>query len=593
MSIRLKLTTTIIILGAMVVITLTSFMTVHNRRVLMDSTVQNNQDIAAAVSISLDNYLDELARTTETLATSHLIVESVIASNRESGLLDPFERKQRSNELNEKWMGITDSDDPFIQEYLSNSVARHLREQERVIPDLYGEIFVTNKYGELIAATGRLTTFYHGDKYWWLSTFNDGKGRVFFDDRGYDLSVEDFVLGVTVPIYHKGECIGVLKSNMKIFSLFSRVVQDYAAMYRPGIVKIARTDGQVVLEPNEPPLSTVVCQEFRPQLRDEILSTHYIDHSGEEILVSVSPIKNTTELSRFGFGGEGGSEDHMRGNTDGKWVVLLKLPKEHIKKKIASQTRQFLLIGFLSIFAISMAALFLVNKATGNIIRLVQLTDEVGRGNLDRRVNINTNDEIGILAKSFNEMLTNLKQTTASKDELLKEMQKRRRAEKILKHLSTVDELTQLYNRRAFNDNMHRAITHVRHSDDPLAITLLDIDDFKRINDSFGHDVGDAVLVEFATVLRDNVREVDILSRWGGEEFIIIMPGTNAPEARKVAERLRQAVENFEFTQGISITASFGVTEFRNSDTFDSLLKRVDDAQSKAKADGKNVVAVL
>ncbi len=165
----------------MVVITLTSFMTVHNRRVLMDSTVQNNQDIAAAVSISLDNYLDELARTTETLATSHLIVESVIASNRESGLLDPFERKQRSNELNEKWMGITDSDDPFIQEYLSNSVARHLREQERVIPDLYGgEIFVTNKYGELIAATGRLTTFYHGgDKYWWLSTFNDGKGRVF------------------------------------------------------------------------------------------------------------------------------------------------------------------------------------------------------------------------------------------------------------------------------------------------------------------------------------------------------------------------------------------------------------------------------
>lgn len=244
MSIRLKLTTTIIILGAMVVITLTSFMTVHNRRVLMDSTVQNNQDIAAAVSISLDNYLDELARTTETLATSHLIVESVIASNRESGLLDPFERKQRSNELNEKWMGITDSDDPFIQEYLSNSVARHLREQERVIPDLYGEIFVTNKYGELIAATGRLTTFYHGDKYWWLSTFNDGKGRVFFDDRGYDLSVEDFVLGVTVPIYHKGECIGVLKSNMKIFSLFSRVVQDYAAMYRPGIVKIARTDGR-------------------------------------------------------------------------------------------------------------------------------------------------------------------------------------------------------------------------------------------------------------------------------------------------------------------------------------------------------------
>ncbi len=81
-------------------------------------------------------------------------------------------------------------------------------------------------------------------------------------------------------------------------------------------------------------MSTVVCWEFRPpRLRGEILSTHYIDHSGEEILVSVSPIKNTTELSRFGFGGEGGSEDHMRGNTDGKWVVLLKLPKEHIKKK--------------------------------------------------------------------------------------------------------------------------------------------------------------------------------------------------------------------------------------------------------------------
>ena len=266
MSFRAKLISITTALGIIIVTILTFIMAGYNRKILIESTLESNRNIALAISINIDNYLEELSRTTKTLATTPAIIECIKESNREFGLLDGADRNNRIRALDDKWISIDDRNHGFIQEYLSNPVAEHLKRQKEVIPDLYGEIFITNIYGALIASTEKLTTFYHGDKYWWLEGYNGGRGKVFFDDRGYDESVGDFVLGVVVPVYDKGDVVGILKSNMRIFSLFSEVIENYSLLYEPGVAKIARTDGVIILESDKEPLSTRIVDEFLPML---------------------------------------------------------------------------------------------------------------------------------------------------------------------------------------------------------------------------------------------------------------------------------------------------------------------------------------
>lgn len=122
---------------------------------------------------------------------------------------------------------------------------------------------------------------------------------------------------------------------------------------------------------------------------------------------------------------------------------------------------------------------------------------------------------------------------------------------------------------------------------------MIDIDYFKKINDSYGHDVGDEVLIKLSKVLLENIRKVDILARWGGEEFAILMPKINAGEAYKMLEKLRKTIEGTRLINDISITISVGVTELKNTDTFDDLVKRTDEALYKAKNSGRNNVQVL
>ncbi|NLJ66568.1 MAG: GGDEF domain-containing protein, partial [Clostridiales bacterium] len=128
---------------------------------------------------------------------------------------------------------------------------------------------------------------------------------------------------------------------------------------------------------------------------------------------------------------------------------------------------------------------------------------------------------------------------------------------------------------------------------EPLSIAMLDIDHYKEINDSYGHDVGDEVLKKLSKTLLRNIRKVDILARWGGEEFAILMPKNNAEEAYKMLERLRMIIENTQFINDIRITISAGVAELKDSDISDDLVRRADEALYKAKNNGRNNVQVL
>lgn len=160
-----------------------------------------------------------------------------------------------------------------------------------------------------------------------------------------------------------------------------------------------------------------------------------------------------------------------------------------------------------------------------------------------------------------------------------------------ISQIATIDELTGLRNRRFFNSSLTAAISMARRHGQPLSVILADLDHFKLVNDNFGHHAGDAVLAAFGRVLRDTVRAEDIVARWGGEEFIILLQNSDAPSAVLLAERLRVACEDISLEMH-GVTVSFGVTELKERDDDESFLARADRAMYRAKREGRNRVAV-
>ena len=165
--------------------------------------------------------------------------------------------------------------------------------------------------------------------------------------------------------------------------------------------------------------------------------------------------------------------------------------------------------------------------------------------------------------------------------------------DKRLEQLATIDKLTNLYNRFKIEEFVEIEIHRAQRYSSELSVVLLDIDDFKSVNDTYGHHVGDIVLKEFSRILENEVRKVDMVGRWGGEEFLILLPETNIKEAKKVAEHLREKIESFKFTMIDKKTSSFGVSQYQEDDTVERIINRADRALYKAKNSGKNRVEVF
>jgi diguanylate cyclase (GGDEF)-like protein len=169
----------------------------------------------------------------------------------------------------------------------------------------------------------------------------------------------------------------------------------------------------------------------------------------------------------------------------------------------------------------------------------------------------------------------------------------RKRNEEEIHLLATTDSLTGIVNRSEFSRILASEMDRAKRYGTPLSLIMYDLDYFKRVNDSFGHDAGDEVLRAVTDVVKGNTRTVDVVARWGGEEFMVLMPQSNLAAARSAAEKLRQAIAEHRFDKVNTVTVSFGVTEFVPQDDFNTLLKRVDDALYLAKANGRNRVETL
>ena len=164
---------------------------------------------------------------------------------------------------------------------------------------------------------------------------------------------------------------------------------------------------------------------------------------------------------------------------------------------------------------------------------------------------------------------------------------------KKVKRLSVTDHLTGLFNRQKLDEALEQEINRATRYATSFSIIMLDLDYFKSVNDTYGHQVGDDVLIEVSKILQQNTRKTDIVGRWGGEEFMIICPEIDSQGGEKLAEKIRTRIELTSFQVIGNITASIGVSIYEQSDQYKSIVERADKALYQAKEQGRNRVVIL
>lgn len=200
---------------------------------------------------------------------------------------------------------------------------------------------------------------------------------------------------------------------------------------------------------------------------------------------------------------------------------------------------------------------------------------------LDEIKTIQSSDELGALSQGLTTLI----------DSLSADITKRERLSRKLNELATIDHLTQSYNRFKWDEDCASEIERAKATGADLSLISFDIDHFKRINDTYGHDIGDKTLIDVVKVAHSAMRTMDSLYRTGGEEFAVLLPGTNINAGAHLAERIRAAIEQHDFEQVGAVTISLGVTQFNGApDTGEEFAKRADQALYHSKETGRNKV---
>lgn len=401
----------------LVALTSTYFITKSNTKSL---DLEENLNRTKYISNTINRYIDDLVRFSETISDSEVILSSLEDSNTGLEVLSPENRNDLIEELNNEWTETDDLEVPLVYSTLNNDAALYLKNQQCKSPELFGELFLTNKYGVAISSTGKLTTLSHSHKYWWVESYNEGEGAIYIDDRGYDESVSGYVLGIVIPIYnHESEIIGLLKCNYNISAIFEESISFIQSDHKDGNIYIVRTLGLVVAGADIEPLTESVSNELLPLLSENMESSDEYTIENNQHYVSFSPIEITLSEDDYIFGGRYSSEDHSLGNQGESWSVLYVSEEITFLSFFNSLYKDILIVGLVVIFVLSIFSYFLGNSLSKPILKLNRYVQEIGKGDLIKKDIEMPNDEIGSLTVSFNHMLDHLKETLVSKNELI------------------------------------------------------------------------------------------------------------------------------------------------------------------------------
>jgi len=290
----------------------------------------------------------------------------------------------------------------------------------------------------------------------------------------------------------------------------------------------------------------------------------------------------------------------------GRYVIGIDMRADEVANKLAALRTTGILSLVFSLFLAFLFSHFLSRSMVKRINALHRRCLEVDTSAGTKSVR--EGDELDQLAVTFGDMLDRLQQSqtelerrveqrtnelSLANQQLKVEMNQREKIAQLLEETARTDFLTKLINRRAMHRLLHNEMARVERTGGVFSLVLVDIDHFKDINDQFGHGIGDDVLIALSRAFENSVREQDTVSRWGGEEFLMLLPNTAQADAVEQAERLRQMLDSDAMQierYRHRVTASFGVCEFGAGDDLEFLLKQADVALYQAKALGRNQV---
>lgn len=311
-------------------------------------------------------------------------------------------------------------------------------------------------------------------------------------------------------------------------------------------------------------------------------------------LVVVTPVRHAAVGGNDLFADE--AEARARGAATSAYAVV-----ELSLTGLAEQKRNVMVWALVTTCVVLVLAgllsSWIASGVTGPVRQIGQVVARIGEGDMNARAHVRTPAELVVLASGINAMAARV---AVGQEQLRTQVelatQELRRQKEAAEQAARIDPLTGLASRRAFTETADTEIQRALRYRLPLSLLMIDLDHFKAINDTHGHVTGDAVLASFAHTVAQQVREVDVVGRLGGEEFVVLLPNVPASEAAQVAERMRLAVADSELMvngQRLVYSASFGVAEFDPRElSLSSLLSRADEALYKAKRQGRNRVEV-
>ncbi|HTH63518.1 MAG TPA: diguanylate cyclase [Gemmatimonadales bacterium] len=269
------------------------------------------------------------------------------------------------------------------------------------------------------------------------------------------------------------------------------------------------------------------------------------------------------------------------------WAVVSEEPETAAFRQVTRLRRLMILLPSALLAGIGLIAYFLGLLIVRPLDRLTKGAAKVAAGHLDVDLPVHSGGEVGYLTKMFNTMVVRLREGREALDAANETL---RRKNDELERLSVTDGLTGLYNRRRLMETLSDEARRSQRLKHTFAVLMVDVDHFKKYNDSFGHQAGDTVLTKVAGLLREATREVDFVARYGGEEFLILLPETGMGEALDIAERIRTRIAA-EVFPGRHMTVSIGVSEFPlHGENADQVVGAADEALYEAKREGRDKV---
>jgi diguanylate cyclase (GGDEF)-like protein len=280
---------------------------------------------------------------------------------------------------------------------------------------------------------------------------------------------------------------------------------------------------------------------------------------------------------------------HPLGVAD--WQLAFEAPFEQAFAPVLSVVTRVFVIDLCIILIFSFLAYQITTAAVKPIETLSDGARRIAQGDFDLEIpESSSRDEIGLLSRTFNDMMRRLRRYQGEIEAANRALVSRN---EVLSQLSITDGLTHLHNHRFFQDHLTREIKRVMRSKEPLSMLMIDIDDFKGLNDRLGHAAGDELLAGMARIMSTCVRDSDLLARYGGEEFVVLASNTDRAGAYQLAEKIRTTIDESSFILDDSmrptrVTVSLGVAQFEGNRK--KFFDAADRALYRAKAEGKNCV---